>query len=41
VRGWGVGKERTFYGNRPLAGADYVFLMTTLAWGGVILWIAK
>ena len=40
VRGWGVGEERTFYGYRPLAGADYVFLMTTLVWGGVILWIA-
>lgn len=41
VRGWGVGAERTFYGYRPLAGADYVFLMTTVIWGGVILWIAR
>ena len=40
VRGWGVGAERTFYGYRPLAGADYAFLITTVVWGGVILWIA-
>jgi energy-coupling factor transporter transmembrane protein EcfT len=41
VRGWGVGAKRTFYGYRPLAGADYVFLMATLIWGGVILWIVS
>jgi energy-coupling factor transport system permease protein len=40
VRGWGVGKERTFYGYRPLAVVDYIFLITILIWGGVILWIA-
>ena len=40
VRGWGVAAERTFYGYRPLAGDDYVFLTTTVVWGGVILWIA-
>ena len=39
ARGWGVGAERTFYGYHPLAGADHVFLMTTLVWGGIILWI--
>jgi energy-coupling factor transport system permease protein len=39
VRGWCVAPERTFYGYRPLTGADYAFLVTTLVWGGVILWI--
>lgn len=41
VRGWGVGAERTFYSYRPLATADYAFLLTTVIWGGVILWIGR
>jgi energy-coupling factor transport system permease protein len=41
VRGWGVGAERTFYGYRPLVSADYAFLVTTVVWGGVILWVAR
>jgi energy-coupling factor transport system permease protein len=40
VRGWGVGAKRTFYGYRLLTGTDYVFLLTAVVWGGIILWIA-